>query len=173
MAGGIEDLENVEAMMNVKSNSLLVQSFMGDHVKFMELLKAVFDKVASNDLQAARTFATELNEFAGAHIAFEEAVLYPAIAELNQEDSFVAGLYEEHQMVVSAIASLLQNDDLSSEQLTEIQAHLATGLQHVDHCGTLISRLAAMDDCDQSEALDELQQLRTLKIKWTDMKRES
>jgi hypothetical protein len=42
------------------------------------------------------------------------------------------------------------------------------GLEHAEHCGTLISQLASLDAAAQAKALGELQQLRASGLSWLD-----
>ena len=150
--------------------SAVTQAFLTDHRKFMRLLRDVCQALNQGETEFARTLARELNHVAGPHIAFEETVLYPLLNEKSDE-TFVEVLYQEHQTVVAALQKLLGSEHLTASELTEIQQAFTEGLSHAEHCGTLISSLAAMDDVDQREALDELQQLRASDITWTQLKK--
>lgn len=159
--------------MATLSKSAVVQAFLVDHRKFMKLLLDVALALESSELEKARQFGTELNGVAGPHIAFEEAVLYPSLDEKTHERSFVTKLYDEHQAIVDGLRTLLEMDELDAETAASTAQVFHEGLEHAEHCGTLISRLAALDESDQREALDELIQLRSSGIQWTDLKKEA
>ncbi len=149
----------------------VVQAFLVDHKKFMKLLVDVHAALQCGDISRAKTLGVELNAVGGPHIAFEEAVLYPAIDAATQDRGFVGQLYGEHQTIVKALTELLRLDESDEQRLAEVTEAFRLGVEQAEHCGTLISRLSQMDECDQKEALDELIQLRSSKIVWTELTR--
>jgi hypothetical protein len=74
---------------------------------------------------------------------------------------------------VSALEKLLEETECDAKTLDDLQAAFSEGLEHAEHCGTLISRLAAMDEAGQREALDELVRLRTSGLTWTQLKKDA
>jgi hypothetical protein len=151
----------------------LVQAFLSDHKTFMRHLRQVAEALHSHDAAAARALARRLDTIAGPHIAFEEAVLYPVIDDATQERGFVQGLYAEHQTVVAALGELIESREMSASRMDDLHSAFVKGLEHANHCGTLISRLATMDECELSDAFDELRQLRAQNIKWTDLTKDN
>ena len=158
--------------MTAISKNAVVQAFLSDHKHFMQLLKHTTEALAAHDLESAKSNAKELNAVAGPHIAFEETVLYPALDNRTHERSFVEQLYKEHREIVDAVEELIECETMSSARIDELHNAFVDGLEHADHCGTLVSNLSAMDEGEQSDALDELKQLRVRKLKWTDLKKE-
>ncbi len=159
--------------MVVKSKSAVVQAFLADHQQFMKLLYEVGAALNAGDVERARQLGAELDRVAGPHIAFEESVLYPAIDKQTQDRSFVPRLYDEHTSIVRALSKLLATGEVDQQGLGELQTAFAEGLGHAEHCGTLISRLSALDPVDQQQALDELHRLRASNQKWTQLKKEA
>ena len=66
----------------LNTNSPLIAEFLKDHQQFSRLLLEISKLLDDNNLEKARQRAKELNELAGAHIAFEEAELYSRLNEL-------------------------------------------------------------------------------------------
>ncbi len=157
--------------MSTLPKQAVVQAFLTDHRKFMKLLRDVEAALRAGDVERARSLGLMLDETAGPHIAFEEEVLYPALAARTSENTFVASLYDEHQSIRAALASLLDTPEPSPARQRELQQAFAEGLSHAEHCGTLVSQLSALDDVDQEEALDELKQWRTSGVRWTELRR--
>lgn len=153
------------------SHSALVSAFLTDHQRFMRLLRDVSLALEAADLPRAQELAIELDAVAGPHIAFEEQVLYPNLRRFTHDRSFVQSLYDEHAAIVDALARLVDDRPLPVDALPALQTAFQAGLDHAEHCGTLISRLAAMSDEEQQAALDRLEQLRLSGIKWTEAKR--
>lgn len=157
--------------MSTLSKSAVVQAFLVDHRKFMKLLRDVGLALNAGDLAQARALAATLDKVAGPHIAFEEAVLYPAVR--GHDHTFVTGLYDEHQSIVRALDRLLNESELDATSRQEIADAFDQGVRHAEHCGTLVSQLSALSPDDQREALDELYQLRASDLKWTELKKGS
>ena len=153
--------------------SAVVQAFLVDHRKFMQLLRDVGLALRAGEVERARELAAELNRVGGHHVAFEEAVLYPALDDTSHDRSLVIGLFEEHQNIVSALEQLVDSPSLDAETLQQITLAFEEGTRHAEHCGTLISQLSRLSPDDQREALDELLQLRSSELKWTELKKGS
>lgn len=155
------------------SKSAVVQAFLVDHRKFMKLLYDVGVALNAGDVQRARELGATLDKVGGPHIAFEEAVLYPTIDQQSDDRSFVPQLYDEHESIVQALSTLLSETEIDTKTLENLRVAFADGLEHAEHCGTLISRLSALDDVDQREALDELMQLRSTDVRWTQLRKDA
>jgi hemerythrin-like domain-containing protein len=163
----------LEFAMSTLSKSAVVQAFLVDHRKFMKLLRDVGQALRDKDVEKAKTLGRELNRVAGPHIAFEEQVLYPTVEERTHDRVFVAKLYDEHQSIVRALARLLDASRLEAQDIVDLQNAFAQGVDHAEHCGTLISSLSAMDEVDQQEALDELKQLRATGMTWMQLRKDT
>lgn len=168
-----EVFPRMEFAMSILSKSAVVQAFLVDHRKFMKLLRDVGEALNIGDVELARELGATLDKVGGPHIAFEETVLYPTIDEKTHDRAFVSNLYKEHQSIVAALARLLEDTELDAQDVDELKAAFAEGLEHAEHCGTLVSRLSALDAVDQQEALDELKQLRASDVTWTRLKRDA
>jgi hypothetical protein len=159
--------------MSAAPNSAVVEAFLVDHKKFMRLLRDVSVALEEGDTELARQLARELDHVAGPHIAFEERVLYPALDVAIADRSFVRTLFQEHEQIVQALARLLDTQQLDARAVDELKSAFRAGLAHAEHCGTLISRLSALDEAEQREALDKLTRLRTSGLTWTKLKKEA
>ncbi len=157
--------------MSTLPQQAVVQAFLVDHRKFMRLLLDVEQALRAGDIDRARVLGEALDKTAGPHIAFEEEVLYPTLAERTKENAFVVSLYDEHQDIVAALASLLEEREVTPARQQELQRAFTEGLAHAEHCGTLVSQLAELDEVDQEEALDELKQWRARGVRWTELRR--
>ncbi len=155
--------------MSTSAEVAVVQAFLADHQKFMRLLHDVGVALGNHDVSRARELAQQLDIVAGPHIAFEEAVLYPAVGRGTQDPAFVRTLYDEHHSIVQALSRLLREGELDAQSLQDITSAFQKGLGHAEHCGTLISRLAALHKTEQQQALDKLLELRTSDLKWTEL----
>lgn len=157
--------------MAATSRSAVVQAFLVDHQAFMKLLHEVATALDAGNVHQARQLGEQLDIVAGPHIAFEEAVLYPAIDDQTDDRAFVPQLYDEHAAIVEALARLLSAEEIDEETLGDLSAAFAAGLGHAEHCGTLISRLSSLSQGDQQKALAELLQLRSSNTRWTQLKK--
>lgn len=153
--------------MTTTSQNTVVQEFLEDHKQFMRLLHDVGIALGDRDLPRAQALAEQLDAVAGPHIAFEESVLYPAVERGTRDPAFVKSLYQEHGMIVQALSRLIQDRELDESSLQQITTAFRQGLGHAEHCGTLVSRLAALDENEQQIALKKLRQLRKTGGKWT------
>lgn len=156
--------------MTTSAQTPLVKSFIDDHKAMMRLLRDVSVALNEDDVAQAKMLAEELNRLAGPHIAFEETVLYPLIDDQTGDRPFVENLYAEHQEILEAI-SQLADGELSPQKLEAVRAAFQSGLDHAEHCGTLISRLSSMSEADQQDAQDELDELRERNITWTQLRK--
>ena len=159
-------------MMRAESN--LEQEFVKDHQKltrgFSRIIEAVKDGKWSDAVEAAR----ELNREGGPHIAFEEEILYPRVAQSQGEDS-VRHLYEEHQTAIGAIQFLLNHPsgaEIDQDTRPQLIDKLQIGLDHAISCGTLLSYLTVLDEQTQSDLLAKLQQHRAAGKSMSDMARQ-
>lgn len=149
----------------------LQQAFARDHQEFTRGIVRLEQALQADDLPAAVRAADELDRAAGAHIAFEEAVLYPQVAAVRG-DSFAGRLYNEHTVGRDALQTLQElgsRTTLSTAERELLLSQLRTLSEHVLSCGTLVSYLTALDPAAQAGLLASLQQYRRQGGRWTDL----
>jgi beta-galactosidase beta subunit len=155
----------------MQAENSLEQEFVKDHQKltrgFTQIIKAVKDCKWSDAAAAAK----ELNREGGSHIAFEEDVLYPRVAQSRSEQS-VRHLYEAHQDAIAAIQLLLTHSEganFTPDTKLELVDKLQTGLDHAVSCGTLLGYLTVLDEKMRDELLAKLEQHRAEGKSMTDL----
>ena len=155
----------------MQAKNSLKREFIKDHQKltrgFAQIIKAVKDCKWSDATAAAK----KLNREGGPHIAFEEDVLYPRVAQSRSERS-VRHLYEEHQDAIAAIQFLSTHSegaDIAPDTKVELVNKLQTSLDHAVSCGTLLSYLTVLDESVQDELLAKLEQHRAEGKSMTDL----
>lgn len=140
----------------------LQQEFVKDHQILTRGFSHIIDAIKDNKWADAVEAAHKLDRDGGPHIAFEESVLYPRVAQ-SRGDQTVQHLYDEHQTAIEAVQFLLNHPDerqISPEVKARLIDHLQTGLDHAVSCGGLLSYLTILDEQTQSELLKTLQQHR-------------
>ena len=148
--------------------STLKEEFTRDHRELTRGYLAISKALKSENIAQAKLLADELDRAAGPHIEFEESCLYPRVAE-NRGDPYAAKLYDEHTEILSAIRTLLQCDELSSEKQQELSDGMQIGLQHAATCGTLLGHLCSLPDPDQQQLLKEYLRLKKTGRRWTQL----
>ena len=146
----------------------LVREFLADHQKMSKLMLHTLVSLEEGNLKAARKSAEALNEVGGPHIAYEEAELYPRISGEKLISATTRDMYDEHREAVTALKTLLDNPEPNEKIKQEIMDGLRTGIHHAEHCGSLISLLAALPEPEQNESLTKLLAFREQGRKWTD-----
>lgn len=146
----------------------LVREFLDDHRKMSQLLLHVVVSLEVGNLEEATAAAEKLNQIAGPHIAYEETELYPRISGEKLISDTTRELYDEHREAVMAVKALLEDPQPDQEQLGKIIDGLKTGVRHAEHCGSLVSLLAALPEPEQSASLERLLELRREGKPWTD-----
>ncbi len=151
------------------TSSGLREAFLEDHRRLVRGLSAIVEAVEEGELDQAADLAAELDADAGAHMAFEEEVFYPRIAE-TQGQSFVDRLMEEHEIGQRAIKALLgrgSGNELTEEERRGLLANLNLALAHTLSCGTLISVIDGDPERDEEE-LGQLEDHRRRAELWSD-----
>ncbi|MEZ6099691.1 MAG: hemerythrin domain-containing protein [Pirellulaceae bacterium] len=149
----------------------LVRLFLEDHQAMTRALVEVIARIEDHDMAGAQRLADELDRSAGAHIEFEEQVLYPEIGRCRG-DRLEEKLRSEHRIVCHALNSLVRGRPLQLVDAVfqqEILQSLKTGLKHAEGCGTLISHLAAWPAAQQERAQQRLLDLRARGKRWTEL----
>ncbi len=155
-------------MLNV--DSPLILEFLKDHQQFARLLLQISKLLDQGQIEEARNRARELDELAGPHIAYEEAELYPRLASLGEREVTEETLVDQHHDALQALRMLIDHDSANPQQLEAIQVGFRHALEHVEHCGSLISLMSQLDEDQQAASLSELKRLRDHGPKWTDYK---
>lgn len=152
----------------------LEREFVSDHQNATHALKSLILAVSAGDAVLSRQQAKELDAVAGPHIAFEEACLYPLVAQ-SRGKKYEAQLRSEHHEVVNAVAEIRNADwsTVSPEQKQQWLQHLQVGMDHIVTCGTLLSHLTGLDDDTHRKLLDKLQQFKNDKVLWTELPKQS
>ena len=146
----------------------LVREFLADHKKMSQLMLHTLVSLEEGNIEAAVQSAKKLDEVGGPHIAYEEAELYPRISGEKLISATTRAMYDEHREAVIAVKRLLDNPDPDEQARKEIMAGLRTGIHHAEHCGSLVSLLAALPRPEQEESLAKLLDYREQGRKWTD-----
>lgn len=150
----------------------LEREFVRDHQVLTQGFSQILGALEENNWTSAVEAARKVNREAGRHIAFEEAELYPRVAQQRGAD-FSRQLVEEHRIATDAIRFLLQHptpDDVQPEERMELIDEVQTGLDHAISCGTLLSHLTVLDAETQQKLLDSLEQCRKEAKQMTDLR---
>ncbi len=144
-------------------------AFLEDHRAMTRGFKRALDAVEANRMDDAVRAADDVDRVAGAHIAFEETVLYPRLREIVG-DTYVDQLFDEHGEGRKAIASLLEARDGAADESAvdrgQVVAQLQTALDHAVTCGTLLSHVDAFSSAEQESMLARLLALRAGAPRW-------
>lgn len=150
--------------------SELQEEFLGDHRVLSRGLKEILQALEGDRGDEAVARARELDRQAGAHMAFEEEIFYPRLAEIHGE-AFVDRLVSEHEVGQRAIRALARHrpgEPIEAAERERIVADLETALGHVLSCGTMLSELDSGDRRADDAALGRLRELRDSGERWTE-----
>ena len=147
----------------------LIAEFLKDHQQFSRLLYQISNLLQEGKIDLARDRAKDLDAVAGPHIAYEEAELYPRLAELGETAVDEEMLVGQHHDALDAVRALLDTESPDKESLASIQIGFQGALSHAEHCGSLISLLTRLDEQEQSASLVKLIQFRDEGKKWTEL----
>lgn len=150
--------------------SELQEEFLRDHRVLSRGLNDILQALEEDRFDAAIEQASELDRQAGAHMAFEEEIFYPRLAQVRGQP-FVDRLISEHEVGQRAIRALARHrpgDRIGNEERRRIVADLETALGHVLSCGTMLSELDSGDRHADDAALGRLRDLRESGERWTD-----
>ena len=147
----------------------LIAEFLKDHQQFSRLLYEISKLLEADELDKARQRAEELNVVAGPHIAYEESELYPRLPGFGERTVTPDQLTGEHHQVLHAVRQLVEKQEFTGEELRSIKAAFQAALRHAEHCGTLITLMARLDESAQRESLAKLIEFRDQGKKWTEL----
>ena len=149
--------------------SPLTIAFLEDHRQLMRGLNRLRETLERGDVSAAVEMAKQIDRTVGAHIEFEEEVLYPKVAE-SETREFVRQLYDEHHPGLRAVEHLRNRSAekaLAPDEQARLVADIRTMVEHAASCGTLLSHLTALDSDRQSVILERLMELRDQGHRWS------
>lgn len=151
--------------------SPLGRAFLEDHRALTRGLADLAAAVEKRDWAEARQIAERVDRLGGAHIEFEEEVLYPAVARVHGR-AFVARLHQEHRAGLDVVRTLLgsSSDGWTAERQQELAANAQTAWRHAESCGTLLSQLTGLGADEQRVALERLEEIRTAARRWTQLR---
>lgn len=151
-------------------DTALGKAFLDDHRHLTRGLYRLLQALEADDLSRAVQLAGQVDRLAGAHIQFEEEVLYPEVAKL-QGDQFVARLHQEHDAGRATIEALLQPSaaPLTEGRRSELLEMARTAHRHAESCGTLLSHLTSLPAERQGPILERLEAIRAAAPRWSEL----
>lgn len=147
----------------------LIAEFLKDHQQFSRLLLEIKRLLEKGDLKSARQRAVELDQLAGAHIAYEESELYPRLEKLTNKAVSEELLVDQHDEVLEAVRLLVADGELTPDEVEKAKEAFDVGLTHAEHCGSLISLMGQLQEAEQKESLVVLKRLRDEGKRWTEL----
>lgn len=151
----------------------LFRAFQEDHAVLGKGFYEIAACLRGKDLPGARRVAARLNQEAGAHIAFEEASFYPALARISGFET--ERLFDEHGEGLSVVRTLLEmsdTDDMNDEMRQALLANAEAMEDHIAECGNLFEAIAKMSAKEQQSLYEELVRWREKHPTWLDYSRE-
>jgi glutamine amidotransferase len=143
--------------------STLVDEFMVDHRALAEGLQRLVAAIAGGDVDAARAEADRIDRNSGAHIAFEESDLYPAIGA-------EASMYEEHTAGLELLQSVSAREaGFSPSDQHDLVGEAEAMLDHMEDCGVLLYRVRTLSPLVQSQLEDRLYHWRDESPRWSEV----
>lgn len=151
----------------------LFRAFQEDHAVLGKGFYELSACLRGKDLPGARRVAARLNREAGAHIAFEEACFYPALARVSGYET--GRLYDEHGEGLYVVRTLLEmsdTDDINDEMRQDLLANAEAMEEHIAECGDLFEAIAKMSAAEQQSLYEELVSWREKHPTWLDYSRQ-
>lgn len=143
--------------------STLIDEFMVDHRGLAEGLRRLIAAIEARDSDVARAEADRIDRNSGAHIAFEEADLYPAIGA-------DPSMYDDHQQGLAVLREVLATDGRIPPSAGSYLIQQAEGmLDHMEDCGVLLFRVQTLTPLVQSELEERLLAWRVDAPRWTEL----
>lgn len=147
----------------------LFAAFREDHAVLGRGLHEIAACLRGDDIEGARRAAELLDAEAGAHIAFEEAHVYPALAPLLGEAQ-VRQMRREHRGGLAVIRRLIELEPRATLPGAERRRllELCQAMQdHVAECGELFGTMGRIPPEEQQALLRHLLALRKTRPSWT------
>jgi glutamine amidotransferase len=151
------------AIRAAPTRTTLIDEFMIDHRALAEGLQRLIEVIESGNLPAAKREAERIDRISGAHIAFEEAELYPAIGA-------EASMYDDHREGLAVLRQVtMMEGDLPTGVRRRLVREAEGMLDHMEDCGVLLFRVQALAPIVQSRLEDRLFSWRTRSPRWTEL----
>jgi glutamine amidotransferase len=145
--------------------STLTDEFMIDHRAMAEGFWRLERALSARDVAAATAEADRIDRISGAHIAFEESDLYPALKVEHD-------MYEDHDAGLRVLQRLASPDTgLDHDQIATSIAETRQIRRHMEDCGALMTRVRELSAADQSALESRLLQWREEAPLWSDLHR--
>lgn len=153
--------------------SRLGRAFLNDHRALTRALARLAAAVEEGRWVEAKQLAEQVDREGGAHIEFEETVLYPAVARRHGK-VFVKRLHDEHRAGLDVVQTLLtsQPDEWTTARRSELTRQAQTAWRHAESCGTLLSQLTVLGDDERESALAQLETIRKRARSWIEWARQ-
>lgn len=152
----------------VKENADLFGAFTEDHAFLGKSFNELSEALRDANLDAAGVVARRLDQFAGAHIAFEEENFYPALARLLGENE-VKRMRSEHRDGLDVVGHLCDRppggvlSDAARRQLLEKSERMET---HIAECGELFEAMGRLSPGEQDTLYAHLVEWRLRRPSW-------
>jgi hypothetical protein len=155
-------------MKKEQASSQLFEAFRRDHAVlgrgFWELSKSL----RSADVKRAQAIARQLDQDAGAHVAFEEEDFYPRLKPLLGEEE-VQRMYAEHRLGLDVLGGLLglpEGADLAKDERLRLLEQSETMEQHIAECGELFGAMGRIPPDAQTDLYRRLLDWRERCPRW-------
>ena len=145
-------------------------AFLRDHRLLTRGFSQMVTALRDGDLGRAAEIADELDRSAGAHVAFEEELLYPLVEQARGQE-YTSRLYREHEVALQTVRSLLSYAEDPSPRLDidQLLNGARTAVVHAVSCGSLLSHLTSLPREGQQRMLQRLRELEEQSPRWTDL----
>ena len=150
----------------------LLECFQEDHAELGRGFHRLAERLRAADDPGARDQARELDERAGAHIAFEEEDFYPRLLPMVGLPE-VERLKREHRLGLEAVEGLLADSGpLDAARRGELLERADAMSRHIAECGDLFHALGRMGVEEKAELRERLVAWRRRKPLWSRYARE-
>jgi len=150
----------------------LFKAFSEDHAILGKAFHILSEQLRGGQLARVIEAAHDLDQKAGAHIAFEEAEFYPLL-KLTSPETDTDQMYESHLIGLSVIKDIIAlppaaddgeiNEEFKNNQLEKIREME----DHISECGELFSVLGGLSKADLEKLHERLLFWRNQHPKWT------
>ncbi len=149
--------------------SPLGAAFVDDHKRLTQGFHRLAAAIHRRDPAELRALAAQIDAASGAHIRFEETVLYPIVRKERGRD-YAQKLYGEHRIAASVLRDVLSHPEetpWTDDEWKSLESRVQTALDHAISCGTLLSHLTTLSKERQEDIHGRLVDLRQDSPHWT------
>jgi hypothetical protein len=143
-------------------------AFREDHAALGRGFHELSTCLQAHDLDRARDLAATLEREAGAHIAFEENTLYPALSPLL--DDKAEHLYHDHEVGLTVVRELMDcpaGASLPTARLNDLLQRSRHMEDHISECGQLFGAIGGLSPERRAALYHDLLHWRELAPTWT------